>query len=113
MRLILKEILISAGFEVVGEAEDLRGCMAFTKHNPPDLVIINAKLRNESGLEVLKKIREIKPDIAAILITEGPDPLLVISALEQGVADIIPKPINRLRLYESAKSLVAEQESAG
>jgi two-component system chemotaxis response regulator CheY len=105
MRLILKEIITSAGYMIVGEAGDLRSAVTLTKHGKPDLVIINARLGNDSGLDALKQMREVIPELKAILITDGPDPIIVISALEQGVADIIPKPINRLRLHELARSL--------
>ena len=105
MRLILKEIITSAGYMVVGEAADVKTAVSLAKHGKPDLVIVNSKLGPESGLEALKRMREVIPDLKAILITDGPDPIAVISALEQGVSDIIPKPINRLRLHELAVSL--------
>jgi len=108
MRLILKEIIIGAGFTVAGEARDIKTAVELTKHEKPDLVIINSKLGAESGLEALKKMREVIPGLKAILITDGPDPAAVISGMEQGVADIIPKPINRLRLHELAISLVGK-----
>ena len=105
MRLILREIITNTGFKVIGEAESVKGALTLTKHSKPDLVIIHSKLGNESGLDALKKMQEIHPAMSAILVTDGPDPLAVLAALEQGVAEIIPRPINRLRLHELAESL--------
>lgn len=106
MRLILKEIINSAGFIVVGEAQDIKSSLTVAKHSKPELVVLNARLGHENGLEALKELRKLQPNLKAIIITDGPDPIAVLSALEEGVADIIPKPINRLRLHELVKSLV-------
>jgi len=105
MRIILKEIITSAGFIVVGEAVNTETAVRLTKQGKPDLVILSSKLGSESGLEALKKMREVIPELKAILITEGSDSKTVILAMEQGVANIIPKPINRLRLHELAVAL--------
>ncbi len=105
MRLVLKEIITSAGYIVIGEADDINGSVSMATHGKPDLVILNAKLGKENGFDALREMRKVLPELKAIIITDGPDPLAVLAALEQGVADIIPKPISRLRLHELAKSL--------
>jgi CheY-like chemotaxis protein len=47
-----------------------------------------------SGLDLLARVRALRPDTAIVLITEKPDADLAAQALRDGAFDVIPKPID-------------------
>ena len=51
----------SAGFEVIGEAENGIEALECIENLEPDLIITDIKMPMISGLELAKRIREIRP----------------------------------------------------
>ncbi len=89
---ILTISLKSDGYEVVSAYNGRDGIEKYRKESP-DIVITDLKMPGVSGLEVLKKIREINPDAEIIIITGHGDMDSAIEALEYGASDFINKPI--------------------
>jgi two-component system sensor histidine kinase/response regulator len=58
----------------------------------PDLVFVDLKMPGLSGFEVLKKIREIDPNIISIVITGFSTVSSAIEAMKNGAYDFLPKP---------------------
>jgi DNA-binding NtrC family response regulator len=66
VRLVYREMLNEAGYEVF-EAESGRETFETLNREPIDLVVLDIKLRSESGLDVLQKITKQFPEIPVIL----------------------------------------------
>ncbi len=60
--------------------------------NAIDLVITDMKLPGKSGLELLKQVREIDPDIPVIVITAFATVKNAVEAMKAGAIDYITKP---------------------
>ncbi|MCG7852250.1 MAG: sigma-54 dependent transcriptional regulator [Methanosarcinaceae archaeon] len=60
----------------------------------PDIVILDIRLPDINGIEVLKKIRSINDQIFVIMITAFHDMETTIEAMKYGAYDYIHKPIN-------------------
>ncbi|OFY57016.1 MAG: regulator, partial [Bacteroidetes bacterium RBG_13_46_8] len=60
-------------------------------HEAPDIVTLDYRLPDMTGLELLKKIRQASDDIQVILISEQEDINTVVSLLKQGAYDYITK----------------------
>lgn len=62
------------GIDVVGQArtplEAINGILA----NAPDAVVLDIHLRGGSGLEVIRKVRPLAPQIVFVVLTNYPDP---------------------------------------
>jgi DNA-binding NtrC family response regulator len=63
------------------------------KAGPPDLILLDIGLPGMSGIEALRRIKEMQPEIPVIMITAYEDINTVISAMKLGAYDYIVKPI--------------------
>ncbi len=80
-------------FEVVS-AEDGRKALALIEKQSFDMVISDLKMPYMSGLELLKKIKPVQPNLVFILITAFDTSETAVSAMKMGAYDYIPKPFN-------------------
>lgn len=64
------------------------------KSEPPDLILLDVGLPGMNGIEALKEIRDICPDVVVIMITAYEDVNTVISAMKLGAFDYVVKPIH-------------------
>lgn len=67
-----------------------KDCLA-NLHKEPDVITLDYRLPDTSGLDLLKQIKEINNDIQVILISEQDDIDVVVSLLKLGAFDYIVK----------------------
>jgi YesN/AraC family two-component response regulator len=58
------------------------------------LVILESRLRDMSGLDVLREIKKCRPSVPAILVTAYGDETVAVKAFRYGVKDYIKKPFS-------------------
>ena len=66
VRLVYREVLSDGGYEVL-EAESAKETFDILKRETVDLVVLDIKLRSESGLDVLQRIANEFPNLPVIL----------------------------------------------
>ncbi len=94
MRATLVRYLTSEGISVTA-AGDGQAMNRSLQENDFDLVVLDLSLRNETGLDLLRKLRETR-DIAVIILTGKSDPIDRVVGLELGADDYVTKPfLNR------------------
>jgi YesN/AraC family two-component response regulator len=81
--------------------------------NHIDLAIINYKLPDCSGLDLLKAIREAKPALPAIIITAYSTEDVIINALRAGATDYIKKPFSPAHFLMKISEILGEKEDIG
>ncbi|MGD8413341.1 MAG: response regulator, partial [Candidatus Latescibacterota bacterium] len=93
IRFFLEKTLTQEGYETVTAKE---GAEAVEKARQvmPDLVLLDLKLPDMDGLEVLRRIKEIFPEICIVMITAFGDIETAVSAMKAGAYDFVSKPIN-------------------
>jgi len=90
-------------------AEALR----IVRHERVAAVILDYRLPDRSGLEVLTEIRSARPLLPVVMMTGYGSEALCASALRLGVRDYFPKPVNIGDLMESVQRLVSQVSSDG
>ncbi len=107
VRWSLKEQLFERGYHIL-EAEDGAGAReAFTQHLP-DLVLLDIKLPDANGLELLEIFQAAEPDIPVLIMTGHGNVEVAIDALHRGASDYIDKPFHLDALeHKVAKALEA------
>ncbi len=88
-----RKILESEGYAVEVAEDGLQGCtMATRKEEPFDLVLVDLKMPNMDGVELLGKIREHDPEIITIVITAYATIDTAIETTRKGAYGYVPKP---------------------
>jgi len=92
MRFTIKRILTKFGFENVFEAENVEIAVKSYKENNPDLITMDITMPGDSGIDGLKKIKEINPQARIIMVSASSQKDKVIEALTLGAKHFIVKP---------------------
>lgn len=79
--------------------------------NPIHLALIDHNLPDADGFDVLKAIREAKPELPAILMTAYSTDNLIIKALRAGVTDFIKKPLSFAYLKGKLSEIIEGKEN--
>lgn len=108
IRWSLSEGLSKAGFDVV-EAEDARGALARFESGPSeiDAVILDLRLPDSADLGVLRRIRELAPDVPVIMMTAYGTAETTEDALGLGAWHVISKPFDVHRVVKLIEDAVA------
>ncbi len=89
----LGEFLQDKGYLVI-KARSGSKALRYLEKNNPDLVLLDILMPGMSGLEVLKRIRKLYPDLPVIILTGVKDKQVVDDIINVGPVDFIPKPID-------------------
>ncbi|MBI5426882.1 MAG: sigma-54-dependent Fis family transcriptional regulator [Nitrospinae bacterium] len=93
MRFFLSETLAVEGYRCRAAASGSEA-LEILKKGPFDLAILDYNMPGWNGLETLAKLREIDPDIVAILITAYGSQDLAYEAMDKGAYDYFTKPLD-------------------
>jgi DNA-binding NtrC family response regulator len=111
MQIILKNILADEGYQIQAAASGRDG-LNLVKSVHPDLVLLDIRLPNMNGMQVLKKIKEFDPEILVIMITAFGDIKTAVEAMKLGAYDYVTKPfVNEELIMNIEKALQTSQLS--
>jgi len=111
------------GFEVIPAASGEQALQLFRQESV-DLLLTDQRMPNLSGLELLKAVRAVNPEVAVIVMTAYGNIETAVQAMKAGADDYLTKPLHleelrhkiqriceRLRLYAENRELRAALES--
>jgi len=93
-----------ANVAIVGEAETAAAAIEGILRERPDVVVLDVQLVDGSGLEVLREIRRVDPDIVFIVFTGYPTPQYRKACMEMGAGYFLDKNTE----FERVKQIVVE-----
>ena len=109
IRSTLKEILEFEKFKVE-DAEDGQMAISKVEKNDYDLILCDIKMPKMDGIEVLQKIRELKPHIPVVMISGHGDIETAVGAIKLGAFDFIAKPLDLNRLLVTVRNALDRNE---
>jgi DNA-binding NtrC family response regulator len=102
IRLALDQALKMDGYEV-HLAETAKETLRCIEENVPDLVLLDLRLPDGDGLEVLQKAREIDPSLQVIMLTGHGTVDVAVRAMRAGAVNFIEKPFQLEHLKASVE----------
>ena len=106
IRLDLREILESAGFEVVGETSRGDEAVSLAAEHRPDLVILDIKMPGLDGIEAARAIAAAQ-SVAIMVLTAFSQRDLIEEARDAGVHAYLVKPFRREQILPAIDRVLA------
>jgi response regulator NasT len=106
VRLDLKEILVSAGYEVVGETGRGDEAVTLVEEHGPDLAILDIKMPGMDGLRAAREITS-RHQVAVLLLTAFSQRDLIEEARDSGVSAYLIKPFRPRELLPAIADVLA------
>jgi len=109
IRDILYESLASYGYEVIS-AYDAENAESLLEKHQPAVALIDINLPKTSGVDLTKRLKQLKPDLLVIIITGYPSFDTVVSSTNYGASAYIIKPFRLDDLHKTIQKLLNPTE---
>lgn len=97
----LKNMMQKENF-LVYESSNFEGAISIANKNIIDVVLIDIRLKSsQNGIDLLKELKKLEPDIIAIIITGYGSIESAVTAMKEGANDYILKPIDNRSLLDT------------
>src|SRR5215510_8630322 len=81
----------SFGYNVETEST-VEGAIARIEQGPVDVVLADLYIGSGSGIEIVKRMQELKPELPVVVITGQATVSTAVEAIREGAYDYLPKP---------------------
>lgn len=100
IRQLFKSLLLSMGVDVAAEADDGRKAVELFHSHRPDMVFLDFNMPQKSGLETLREIRALAPDVFVVMVSAVADAQSVNQCLDAGAAHFLLKDTSLPEMQE-------------
>ncbi|WP_027340655.1 response regulator [Halonatronum saccharophilum] len=105
IRLTLKSCLAD-DYEIVTAVNGEDGLVKVEENGDIDLILLDMKLPGINGMEVLKRVRDLKEDIDVIMITGFGSIETAVEAMKLGAVDYLRKPFTPDEIKDIVESVL-------
>ena len=99
--------------EVVGEAADGEAAVRETQLLRPDVVLMDVRMAGVDGVEATRRIRELVPETAVLMLTMYDDDATVFTAMQAGARGYLLKGAEQDEIAGAIKAVAAGQAIFG
>lgn len=110
-RALLRSILRTERYEVIGEARNGVVAVEMAARLHPQLVCLDINMPEMDGLTALAHIKTAHPNIQVVVITSSNNATDVREAIARGAAGFIVKPFNSARVLDTLERLVRQRSA--
>tara|TARA_B100001059_G_scaffold69091_1_gene66125 strand:+ start:7795 stop:9342 length:1548 start_codon:yes stop_codon:yes gene_type:complete len=79
-------------------------------NNKYDLILLDENMPGLSGIETLKKIKEIQNNLPVVMVTKSEEEYLMEEAIGSKIADYIIKPVNPMQILLTLKKILQHND---
>lgn len=98
---------LDADLQVCAEAEDIQSAMRAINEQKPDLALVDISLKGgESGLELIKNIRQKHPDLKTLAVSMHDEETYALRALKAGAQGYVMKQEGTERIREAIRCVL-------
>lgn len=96
-RAVLVSALESRGYDVIGVADAARA-VASARRDSPEMAVVDLRLPDESGLDVVRQLKAIDPTTAVVVLTGYGSIATALEAVRLGATHYLTKPTDADRI---------------
>ncbi len=108
MRDLLTKVLEKNGYQVAVSGDGAQA-LALLEREPADLVVTDVRMPGLSGMEALRAIKELNPEIVVIIMTAFGSIDQAVQAVKEGAYDYINKPFKIDEMLLTIKKALEER----
>ena len=110
LRIGLRTLFTEAGgFQVVGEAATMAGAVTEALKLRPQVVLMDVRLPDGSGIEACRTIRTTRPDTRVLFLTSFADDDAVLATILAGADGFLLKEVSSEQLINAVKAVSSGQ----
>ncbi|PLW78160.1 ActR/PrrA/RegA family redox response regulator transcription factor [Cohaesibacter celericrescens] len=94
----LARAMESRGF-TIQTSDSVTEALATVKHSPPRYAVVDMRLGDGNGLDVIEAIRQANPDARTIMLTGYGNITTAVTAVKLGAVDYLAKPADADDIY--------------
>ena len=97
----------------LGDAYEVRSAMTAAdalvkvRHDPVDLVVLDHRLPDRTGLEILTELRSIRQNLPVVMLTGFGSEWICVAAFKLGLTDYLQKPVNAVDLVATIQRILS------
>jgi DNA-binding NtrC family response regulator len=107
--MVLSDLMKKEGLEAMA-AYDGEKALKMLQTDAPDLLLVDMKLPGMDGMEILRKARELDPELPVVFITAHADSRGAVKAIKEGAHDYLSKPFDNYEVIRVAHRALTERE---
>lgn len=105
----LKATLEAAGMTVIAEAGTVADAVSEALRTSPDVIVMDVRLADGSGIEATREIRAARPDMRVIMLTSFADEDALFASILAGASGYVLKQVRSDDLVRSIRSVYEGQ----
>ncbi|RYL95203.1 response regulator [Sporolactobacillus sp. THM7-4] len=110
IRILLQEVLRKAGYQTLLAANGPQA-IELVSREKPRLVLLDMKIPGMDGLEILKKIKRMQPEMKVMIMTAYGELEIIQRAIKNGALTHFSKPFDIQELIDTVKKEVPLNEN--
>jgi len=108
IRKVLARLMVKEGYLAV-ECADGPSALKSIRMEPPEVVLLDLRMPGMDGMEVLRRIGLMDPDLPVVIITANANVHGSVEAMRQGAHDYLAKPFEHHEVIRIVRRAVAER----
>ncbi|MFP4518466.1 MAG: response regulator, partial [Oceanicaulis sp.] len=104
----LERAMASRGFDIVAAVGTVSEALQIARSNPPAFAVVDLRLEDGDGLDVVKTLHHNRADCRAVMLTGYGNIATAVAAVKSGAVDYLAKPADA---DDVAKALLARPDA--
>src|SRR5882672_815729 len=105
----LEKIFVKEGMRVL-TAHDAKHALEQVRTHRVHVVLTDLMMPGTTGLELLRAIKQVSPEVEVVLMTAYGSVEAAVSAMREGAYDFVEKPLKRLTIVKSVRKAAERQK---
>ncbi len=107
----LERLLVREEFTVL-HADSGRSAMDVVRAHRMDVVLTDLKMPGMTGIDLLKAVRTLDPDVEVVVMTAFGTVETAVEAMKEGAYDFVSKPLKRIDLLKTLRKAIEKRSLA-